>query len=524
MKRARINRFGFVAIALVAAIYITLPDRQYRDDILAYSLAAETGENLFRTNHLFYSSIVRASWQLHASVVPDVRALDTANILSLIFGLPTVLLFYLFNVRLTNNHVTSALYTLGFAFAYDTWTYATSGETYIIPIFFMILSYYMFRPDTSIRPLTVFAVALMIAVASFIHQSYVLLLIPLCLHIWIYYRAPGPAILVGVGTGVICVAVYAVVGFKTQDISSLSDLVSWARGYVGDARYGHFITGVDTFLEAGIGFGNGLVDLKRTRNLLLDRGQLSLTPLSIAAIAGLCVIGIALCAGALRTVVAARHLDRERRHWFWMLLFHLVFFSIVAIYWLPTDHKFWAPVMFSLFTLLNLGMVPLKLRWRRNSLVIAGCLVAAILLINALVGVHRVDETDEYETARSIVNAVPRDALVLLPDSHVWNHVEYFFPEQSIAFNSLYATDGTDAYAAALAQQIRDAHLLSGGLYISEDELVPSEWRQAPFVFLGSEDYAAFYEPIIEDREKVLTYTAFGAEYSLYRVTGLRDE
>ena len=92
-SRAAFWPIGFVLFVLVAACYVFLPDRHYRDDILIYSWAVETGEDLFHANHLLYTPIVRSLWLAQSAVNPEVRALDSANLLSLLFGPPAVVLF-----------------------------------------------------------------------------------------------------------------------------------------------------------------------------------------------------------------------------------------------------------------------------------------------------------------------------------------------------------------------------------------------------------------------------------------------
>jgi hypothetical protein len=511
------------SISFVLSVFIFLPDRHYRDDILAYCRNAEDGNGIFLPNHLLYIPLVIVIWRLLSFLIPEVRAIEAANLLSILFGIPTILLFYWFNFKITSSHIFSLCFTLAFAFTYNVWSYSSSGETYIIPTFFTLLAFYYLSGRQELNAFNTSMVGLMIAGAALIHQSYALLVLPVGFYIFQTGKRPSLVVLLLLISSLVCFFVYAVVGFSTLSIDSISELVVWARGYVGNPAYGQLEFTYQALQNSVLGFMNSMVDLKSIRDAIIAEEKLLYTMPVIIALLGIAYIGLYLLTGIFVFISKYRHFDHHLKSWVNFLLIHLIVFSIIAIYWLPYDHKFWMPVLFPLLTLINISFTRLHRNFKRIALGFTCNYIIVIWLLNAIYGKHSLEFVNEYNTARTIAGKIPDQSLVLIPDSHIWKYFEYFFPDRNVAFDSLYNHDGSKEFKSKLIEEIR-GYVVTGNVYVSADEIKPNALRQAPYTFLSPADYIEFYSTNILAKEVVFQFSAFGSVYEMYRILELSSK
>ena len=157
--------------AVIAAIYLLFPTKNYYWDGIAFAQAIEGAPQLHRSlvhpNHLIYNLVGYVFYRTLQLAGFSLRAVTALQILNSLCGaLTAVLLFRIMKGTLRSIYFAITL-TLLFAFSATWWKYVTDADAYIPSILFLLLSFYFALPQRKPNPVVV---ALIYALSLSLHQ------------------------------------------------------------------------------------------------------------------------------------------------------------------------------------------------------------------------------------------------------------------------------------------------------------------------------------------------------------------
>ncbi len=153
----------------MGCLYLVLPNRSFDFDSITYARDIETHQ-LVHPHHLVHNWVGWTVWRIADAITPvrSIYVLQWLNSLGALLGL---MFFYGLARRVTSSHILSlwAMLLLGFSHAW--WVYATTGETYILPVTAILGGLYaceraLPRLRGGWRPLLAFALGLPFAAAA----------------------------------------------------------------------------------------------------------------------------------------------------------------------------------------------------------------------------------------------------------------------------------------------------------------------------------------------------------------------
>jgi len=130
----------YVIFGLVAFIYLRFPTNSHLADSFDYGASVKYGYKLFSAHHLLYNSANYLIFESVKLVYPPIDALRLMQFTDAIFALLCLLLLRRIISKQTGNEVKANVWTFFAACSFGVMRFAVEAETYIIPIFFSLLS------------------------------------------------------------------------------------------------------------------------------------------------------------------------------------------------------------------------------------------------------------------------------------------------------------------------------------------------------------------------------------------------
>ncbi|KAA6302610.1 MAG: hypothetical protein EZS26_001117 [Candidatus Ordinivivax streblomastigis] len=153
----------FVVIATLGLLYIFLPSINPSGDTLAYACSVRDGRELFMPHHLLYNAL----YFLIAKLFVVTHTLELIAFMNALFAVGCLLFANAILSKFVEKGTRlSAIIFLGFCFGFL--RYATTGETYIVPLFFSLWASYC-----SLLRKKAFLTGLIAAAACLFHQVHV---------------------------------------------------------------------------------------------------------------------------------------------------------------------------------------------------------------------------------------------------------------------------------------------------------------------------------------------------------------
>lgn len=161
----------YIFMALIAIVYIFFPNNNSTLDAYDYAASARYGIDLYHPHHLLFNAFFHAINNILHTLNFQCETLRILQLGNAIFAIGALLLTRLTLKKVTSDRCADAL-TLFAGCSFAMLRYSTEGETYIIPIFFSLLSSLFFLQSIGERKKTfiVFS-AIVFSLACLFHQT-----------------------------------------------------------------------------------------------------------------------------------------------------------------------------------------------------------------------------------------------------------------------------------------------------------------------------------------------------------------
>ena len=171
--RKIINTYGFPsAIITLAFVYLFFPSNNLSMDPLNYGCEVKYGETLFEPHHLLYSYFNYLLYNFCNTISPF--HIDVLKFMQCLNGIFAILCLFLFNrllQKFMNDKPKANAWTLFAGCCFGVMRYAVDAETYIIPIFFSLLSsWYYLNYLTTAQSKNVWFAGVFASLACLFHQ------------------------------------------------------------------------------------------------------------------------------------------------------------------------------------------------------------------------------------------------------------------------------------------------------------------------------------------------------------------
>ena len=211
-------------------------------------------DNLFHPNHLFFNAANWLNYRVWTAFGYTGNATVPMQLASATAGLVSLYLVYRIALRVGATPQMALAATGWTAFSCGFWVYSVEGDTYLVPIPFVLLSILLLLELGPIGGVgltrgsfaRLAALGLLSAVAALLHQQY-LFLIPIVVitMVLIWRHDPGrrassliTAIGIYASTAIIVIAAgYIAVGVLVLGYDSVFDMIGWARGHASDGMW-----------------------------------------------------------------------------------------------------------------------------------------------------------------------------------------------------------------------------------------------------------------------------------------------
>lgn len=135
------SRTFYLLLLIVATIYLLFPGNNlFSEDSIAYANNVKYGEELFWPHHLLYCAFNYCLFVPVQHLMPDLDAFRFMQLTNAVCSLLCLLLFRRLFIELTGNKGEANIWTLFIASCFGVMRFSVEIETYIIPIFFSLLS------------------------------------------------------------------------------------------------------------------------------------------------------------------------------------------------------------------------------------------------------------------------------------------------------------------------------------------------------------------------------------------------
>ncbi|MDD3319907.1 MAG: hypothetical protein PHS59_00480 [Paludibacter sp.] len=162
--------FKFLMIA-ISLIYLFFPNNNHLADSLDYGASVKFGLDLFYAHHLLFNYFNRL---LFIAVNPIFPSLDALKFIQFINASVTILSLFLLQkiiYKQTGDNTKANIWTFFVACSFGVMRFAVEAETYVIPIFFSLISTLFYqRYLTNSKYITIFLSGLFASIACLFHQ------------------------------------------------------------------------------------------------------------------------------------------------------------------------------------------------------------------------------------------------------------------------------------------------------------------------------------------------------------------
>jgi hypothetical protein len=142
--------------AAILLFYLLLLTKNYYWDGIFFAQTIEDAPKLNATllhpNHLFYNVLGFLVYRLTLSVGLELRAVEVLQIINCLVSAASAYLFFRILLACFKSIYLSACLTLVFAFSAVWWKFSTDADSYILSVFFLLVSFYLILPGRRPRP------------------------------------------------------------------------------------------------------------------------------------------------------------------------------------------------------------------------------------------------------------------------------------------------------------------------------------------------------------------------------------
>jgi hypothetical protein len=155
--------------------YLLLLTKNYYWDGIFFAQVIEDAPNLnpalLHPNHLFYNVLGYFFYKAARLLGLEVRAVEVLQVLNCFISVACAYVLFRILLDCLKSIYLSAALTLLFAFSQTWWKFSTDADSYIVSVFFLLVSLYLILPHRKPKP---FLLALAHALSMFFHQLAIL--------------------------------------------------------------------------------------------------------------------------------------------------------------------------------------------------------------------------------------------------------------------------------------------------------------------------------------------------------------
>lgn len=135
--------YKFVALPAIVIIYLFLPTNNASLDAYDYACSAKYGIDLFHPHHLLFNGFFHLEYKFLGGIFPSIDVLKMMQATNALFALGTLAIAY-YALKMISSDAKSKALVFLCACTFGMLRFATEAETYIIPLFFSLLSTLLF--------------------------------------------------------------------------------------------------------------------------------------------------------------------------------------------------------------------------------------------------------------------------------------------------------------------------------------------------------------------------------------------
>lgn len=233
----RLSRFRIIVLCLFVAmllLYAFFPTRTHYWDGVLFALNIEGVHRdelpvgvLFHPNHLLYSALGYAFYQLFLACGLSIRAMTALQIANIALAALTAWIIFTFARRLTTSSWIAFFCAILFAFGATWWKFSTDADAYVIAVLFLLIAVqFVARERLRLLPAAVFQI-----LAMLFHELAVFAYAPaIAAIIFDKQRSKGNRLLIScvyVISTAACVAAIYFVAYQYSDHTTYPSLLSW---------------------------------------------------------------------------------------------------------------------------------------------------------------------------------------------------------------------------------------------------------------------------------------------------------
>lgn len=134
-----------ISIILISLVYLFLPNSNHMVDSLSYAGDVKYANELFSAHHLLFTYFYHLVYTGVSFIFPTIDVLRLMQFINGLFALACLVLLYNIIINSIKNSEKAKIWVLFVACSFGLMRFAVEAETYIIPIFFSLLSsrYYL---------------------------------------------------------------------------------------------------------------------------------------------------------------------------------------------------------------------------------------------------------------------------------------------------------------------------------------------------------------------------------------------
>lgn len=254
------------------------------------------------------------------------------------------------------------------AFSYGIWAYSTVVEVYMIPLFFLMMTFYLLASN-ELSNRKMLLVGLFHGLAILFHQSHILFT-PVV--IWaIFIKADFRGLFIYLlACGILVASSYFIVMVGIMGFQSPDEMLNWLIGYGHDEQYWEE-TGLGMFFKSSVGLfrsifgghflfalpffdemaGTSGYSLRDERFLVRNMSPIMAVLLAFATT----IFSIFMGIGFYKSLKGRSNFSSSKKQLIQLIFIWTISYSAFFLFWVPVNPEFWLPQFVALSLLIISG-------------------------------------------------------------------------------------------------------------------------------------------------------------------------
>lgn len=457
MQNTKNNKlFYIIVFAVYLLIYVLSISKNasISHDSIHYLLDFKSGYWNFHPHHLLYHVFNQIIYELILNFNQNASALFIVSSVNSVFGALTMVVVVkifrdLFNLNRSHSLIASA----AIGFSYGVWYYSACVEVYIIPLFFVVLSYYYFFKS----PEKTFLVGLFAGFATLFHQSYVFLM-PMYLLILLYRKSDFKSIFrFSLVYSIVVGVTYILVLLLVYHVKSISEGYYVLTKYAHDMPYHWSSIGAKMLFNDLVGFGRvvfsihylfGIEQVQQLINKTFPHNYFNEEIYLVRNISKfliyflsslLAVLSVTYLWIFIKGIINYIKSKEFKLFKFWGLIYILIFGTFFT-FWSSNNPEFWI----SIYTILMITFIRFLNFNRRNVIILTVFAVSLFFynLFSTFYFTENVDNDYYLSKINNIADIVSEDDLLVYDNNYrIHDYLQFNDYPNTLAVKEIKSTD-----------------------------------------------------------------------------------